>query len=198
MNADISKIEYINAEEPRMPLSMHPKKFILWLIMVSVTMMFAAFTSAYIVKQSEGAWYTFDIPAMFWTTSAIILVSSLTMHLAVRAARKDNLPLMRAMLLITTILGLAFLGGQLLGWQDLVQQGVYFVDHPASSFFYVFTGVHGAHVISGVIFLLITAGLAFTYKVHSKSMVTIEMCATFWHFLDGLWLYLFLFLLANQ
>lgn len=185
-------------EEPQQTLSMHPKKFALWLFIVTVVMIFAAMTSAYIVRQSEGNWLDFEIPQTLWYTSGIIFLSSVTMHWAYVSAKKDNLSNLKLAMTLTFLLGMAFLVGQYESWKELVSMGVYFVGNPAGSFIYVLTGLHGLHLISGVIFLLLVFVNTFRYKVHAKSMVQMEMCATYWHFLDGLWLYLFLFLLLNH
>jgi cytochrome c oxidase subunit 3 len=190
------KTEY--TEQPKVTLSMHPKKFALWLFMVTVVMLFAAFTSAYIVRQSEGNWLQFDLPPAFWITSGIIILSSITMHWGYISAKKDNLDTAKLAIGITTVLGIAFLIGQFMAWGELVESNVYFVGNPAGSFVYVFSGLHGVHLIGGVVFLLIVLIQTFRYKIHAKSLDQIEMCATYWHFLDGLWLYLFLFLLLNN
>ena len=185
------------AEEPKLTLSMHPKKFALWLFLVTVMMIFAAFTSAYIVRQSEGNWLEFDLPQSFWITSVIILLSSITMHWAYYSAKRDQIRNVKVAMGITVVLGVAFLVGQFIAWGDLVDMNVFFVGNPAGSFVYVLSGLHAAHLVSGVIVLLITLVSAFRYKIHAKRMDQIEMCATYWHFLDGLWLYLFVFLLLN-
>jgi len=185
-------------EEADKPLAMHPKKFALWIFIASVIMIFAALTSAYIVRQSDGNWMMFDLPNSFWITSGIILISSATMHWAYLAAKKDNLDGTKLAICITTVLGLAFLVGQYIAWGDLVERNVYFVGNPSGSFVYVLSGLHGLHIIGGVIFLLIVLVATFRFKVHSKNLSQIEMCATYWHFLDGLWLYLFVFLLLNR
>ena len=195
---DIENVQWDYVEEPRQTLSMHPKKFALWLFIVTVVMIFAALTSAYIVRQSEGNWLEFSLPQSLYITSGIIFLSSVSMQWAYAAARKDNLNSLRVGMLITAVLGIAFLVGQLLSWEDLVAMDVYFVGNPAGSFIYVLTGLHAVHLVSGVIFLILVTINVFRYKVHSKNMDQIEMCATYWHFLDGLWLYLFLFLLLNH
>lgn len=195
---DIENIQWDYVEEPQQTLSMHPKKFALWLFIVTVVMIFAALTSAYIVRQSEGNWLEFDLPQTLYITSGIIFLSSITMQWSYAAARRDNIKALRIAMLITAILGVAFLAGQLMSWEDLVAMDVYFVGNPAGSFLYVLTGLHAVHLVSGVIFLILVTINAFRYKVHSKSMDQIEMCTTYWHFLDGLWLYLFLFLLLNH
>jgi cytochrome c oxidase subunit III len=190
------KIAYVEGAEQ--PISMHPKKFALWLFIVTVVMIFASLTSAYIVRQSEGNWLEFDLPTIFWYTSGIIVFSSITLHFAYLSARKDELSKLRLGMVITSVLGIAFLVGQWYSWAALVDRDVYFVGNPAGSFLYVFTGLHAIHLISGVIFLIIVLISSFRYKVHSKNMDVMEMCVTYWHFLGGLWLYLFMFLLLNH
>ncbi|RZS94556.1 cytochrome c oxidase subunit 3 [Cecembia calidifontis] len=190
------KFAYIEGAEQ--PISMHPKKFALWLFIVSVVMIFASLTSAYIVRQAEGNWLEFDLPSIFWYTSGIIVLSSFTLHFAYMAAKKDELQKLKIGMIITVLLGLAFLVGQWYSWVALVDRDVYFVGNPAGSFLYVFTGLHAIHLISGVIFLIIVLISSFRYKVHSKNMNAMEMCVTYWHFLGGLWLYLFMFLLLNH
>jgi cytochrome c oxidase subunit 3 len=161
-------------------------------------MIFASLTSAYIVRQSEGNWLEFDLPEIFWYNSAIILLSSITLHWAYMSAKKDDLSKVRSGMILTSILGAIFLVGQWYSWGALVDRDVFFVGNPAGSFLYVFTGLHALHLISGVIFLIIVLISSFRYHVHSKNMDTMEMCVTYWHFLGGLWLYLFMFLLLNH
>lgn len=190
------KIAYIEGAEQ--PIAMHPKKFALWLFIVTVVMIFASLTSAYIVRQSEGNWLEFDLPEIFWYNSIIILLSSITLHWAYMSAKKDDLAKVRTGMILTSVLGAAFLVGQWYSWGALVDRDVFFVGNPAGSFLYVFTGLHAIHLISGVIFLIIVLISSFRYQVHSKNMDTMEMCLTYWHFLGGLWLYLFMFLLLNH
>jgi cytochrome c oxidase subunit 3 len=188
-------------EEAKKPRSMHPKKFALWLFMVSVMMLFGAWTSAYIVKRGEAGWSSFELPGQFWLNTALIIFSSATMIWAHYSAKKDNLEMTKIALGITAVLGLAFLAGQWLAWQKMVEMNYYFAgsgSNSSSSFIYVLTGFHGLHIVSGVVFLLIVLLATFKYKVHSKNMLKMEMCSAYWHFLGGLWLYLFVFLLLNR
>ncbi|MDR7130415.1 cytochrome c oxidase subunit 3 [Algoriphagus sp. 4150] len=180
------------------PISMHPKKFALWLFLVTIVMIFAALTSAYIVRQSEGNWLEYELPAIFWYTSGIVIVSSICLQYAYVAAKKDNFGGLRAGLFLAVFFGITFLVGQWFSWVALVDKNVFFVGNPSGSFLYVFTGLHAVHLISGVIFLIIVLISTYKYKVHSKSLDTLEMAATFWHFLAALWLYLFMFLLLNH
>lgn len=181
-------------EEPKKPLSMHPKKFALWLFLATVVMIFASMTSAYIVRRADGDWKVFDLPSLFYWTSIIIVVSSITMHLAYMNAKRDKLGQTKLWVTITAILGLAFLIGQFYAWGQLVASDVYFVGNPSESFVYVLSGLHGLHLVSAVIFLLIVWNSARQGRIGSGSLAQIEMCVTYWHFLGGLWLYLFVFL----
>ncbi len=178
--------------------SMNPKKFALWIFMITVVMIFASLTSAYIVKKAEGDWLLIEFPQLFKLTSVLIVLSSVSMHFAYIAAKKNNLFNIRLGLAITGVLAIAFTVGQYLSWGELVEQGVYFVGNPAGSFIYVFTGLHVAHLAGGLIFLMVVVRRSFAYRVHSKSLLSIELCTTYWHFLGGLWLYLYLFLLSNN
>ncbi len=191
-----SELKYIDIVEQ--PISMHPKKFALWLFLVTVLMIFAALTSAYIVRQAEGNWLEYELPEIFWITSGIVVLSSVCVQAAYFAAKKDNFLSLRIWMVLTVLLGIAFLVGQWYSWVALVDREVFFVGNPAGSFLYVFTGLHAVHLISGVIFLIIVLISTFRYKVHSQAMNTLEMATTYWHFLGGLWLYLFLFLLLNH
>ena len=191
-----SELKYIDIVEQ--PISMHPKKFALWLFLVTVVMIFAALTSAYIVRQAEGNWLEYELPEIFWYTSGIVILSSIALQVAYYSAKKDNFVGLRLGMVLTVLLGICFLIGQWYSWVALVDREVFFVGNPAGSFLYVFTGLHAVHLISGVIFLIIVLISTFRYKVHSQALNTLDMAATYWHFLGGLWLYLFLFLLLNH
>ena len=140
-------------EEPKKPLAMNPKKFGLWLFLTTVVMVFASLTSAYIVRRAEGDWKIFELPSLLYWTSIAMVISSITMHMAYLNAKKDNKEMVRTLLTITGLLGIAFLIGQFYGWVQLVSSKIYFVGNPSESFVYVLSGLHGLHLISGVIFL---------------------------------------------
>jgi len=187
-------LENIEVIRDRKESAVNPKKFIVWLFIATIVMLFAALTSAYLVKQGEGYWLRFDLPEMFWITSLILILSSISLQIAYHTAKKDHLNKIKIYLAITLLLGLAFLFGQYQSWKELVQQDVFFVGNPAGSFIYVLTGLHGLHLISGIVFLIIVLYSAFRFKIHSKNLTQLEMATTYWHFLGALWLYLFLFL----
>ncbi len=192
MNDLVNDISII--EEPQETLSMNPRKFILWLFVVSIIMLFAAMTSAYLVRRAEGNWLEYDIPQIFTYSSVVLVVSSLTMHWAYLAAKKDNFGHLKTAITITFVLGAIFLYMQFQGWVELVKENVFFVGNPAGSFMYIFTGLHGFHLISGLLVLVVALIAAFRLRIHATSLNQIEIAAAYWHFLDILWLYLFFFL----
>ena len=188
--------QYKVDKEPQETLAMDPMKFILWLFLVSIIMLFASQTSAYLVRRAEGNWLEFEMPKIFWYSTVVLLFSSMAMQWAYFSAKKDQFKQLKIAISITFVLGLAFLAMQFEGWKQLVSMNVYFVGNPSGSFFYVFTGLHGFHIISGLIVLFFSWMAAFRLNVHAKNLRRIQICVTYWHFLDILWLYLFVFLLT--
>lgn len=171
-------------------------KIVLWVGLASIVMLFAGLTSGYIVRQAEGNWRFFELPPAFYVSTAIILISSITMQLALSAVKKDRLQDVKRMLILTLLLGVGFVFAQFLGWMALIREGVYFVDKqtPSGSFFYVITGLHLAHLAFGLLGLIVTTFKAIRERYSSENYLGVSLCATYWHFLDGLWIYLFVFL----
>lgn len=186
------------SEIPKKTMTMNPKRFLLWMFMVSIIMIFASLTSAFIVRQAEGNWLAFELPKILWYSTVLLLLSSVTAQLAYRSARHDNILALKTYLGISLVLGVGFLISQIYTWGVLVDNNVYFVGNPAGSFLYVIMGVHGFHLISGLIYLLVMLARTYQYKVHSKNLLHLGLSVSYWHFLDGLWLYLFVFLLLNH
>lgn len=185
-------------EEPKQPLAMHPKKFGMWIFMASVMMLFMGLTSAYIVRRAEGNWVFFELPSLFYYSTAVVILSSILLQWAFYSAKKDLLNRVQTLVFVTSILGAAFVVLQFYGWKQLVGQSVYLVGNPSGSFIYVITGLHAVHILSAIVFLFIVLNSAMRKRIHSKNMAQMEMCTTYWHFLGGLWLYLFLFLLLYR
>jgi cytochrome c oxidase subunit 3 len=174
----------------------HPHKFIMWIVMGSVMMMFAGFTSAYVVKRSQSNWLEFRIPAIFWYSTAIILLSSLTLHLAGKAFRAREMGRYKALITTTALLGVAFVIMQWKGFGFLEEHGVKLIgtnSNPAGSFLGVIMGVHMLHVLGGVIALLVMLYRVYSGRRKNYSTISIEVASTYWHFVDGLWIYLFIF-----
>ncbi|OJV18403.1 MAG: cytochrome oxidase subunit III [Dyadobacter sp. 50-39] len=188
--------QYKLEREPQETLAMDPKKFILWLFLVTIIMLFASQSSAYLVRRAEGNWLEFEMPQIFWYSTVVLVMSSVAMQWAYLSAKKDQFQQLKIAISITFVLGLVFLYMQFQGWKELVAMNVYFVGNPSGSFFYVFTGLHGFHIITGLIVLVFALTSAFKLNMHSKNLRRIQISATYWHFLDILWLYLFVFLLT--
>lgn len=186
------------SEIPKKTRSMNPKKFLLWMFMVSIIMIFASLTSAYIVRQAEGNWMAYELPNLLWYSTIILIVSSITAQLAYKSAKADNINLVKIYLSLSVLLGIGFLVSQVYTWGALVDSKVYFVGNPSGSFLYVIMGVHGFHLVSGLVYLLIMLVGTLRYKVHSKNLLHLGLSVSYWHFLDALWVYLFIFLLLNH
>jgi cytochrome c oxidase subunit 3 len=194
---------------------------LLWFGMISITMLFAGLTSAYLVRQGEGKWVEFALPKFFYISSLVILLSSVSMQWALNAIKKNNTRQLKNAMVITVILGSAFILTQYMAWSELYNNGIVFtgrisdiktefnyvpsgsekleeassVGNVAGSFLYVLTGLHIAHLFAGVIALIIVFSRALKGKYSAVNYNGVRMCTIYWHFLDGLWLYLFLFLL---
>ncbi len=173
-------------------------KILLWLAMVSMVMMFAGLTSGYIVRQAESNWQLFELPAIFYVSTALILLSSISMQWAFVAIKKDNLPQLRIGLMVTLGLGLGFAFTQFMSWSHLIDAGIFFTGNPSGSFLYVLTGLHLAHLAGGILYLMVVTARSIQGKYHSGYYLPVELCTIFWHFLDGLWIYLFIFLLITR
>jgi cytochrome c oxidase subunit 3 len=177
----------------------HPHKFILWVAMGSVVMMFAGFTSAYVVKRNQTNWLEFTLPPVFWYSTAIILLSSLTVHLAEKSFKSRDMARYRILITITAALGVAFVVLQFFGFKYLSDRGVQIIgsgSNPAGSFLGVITGVHMLHVLGGVVALSIMFAKAFSSRKKNYSSISIELASTYWHFVDALWIYLFIFFMS--
>ena len=187
--------------EKEIGLGWHPKRVLLILLIFSIVMMFAAFTSGYIVRQDEGNWREFDLPVSLLFNTLIIALSSGAMQWAWYSAKQDEINRVKIGLGLTLALGVVFLFGQVHSWGDLVEGRTYFGGadaNPSGSFLYVLMGVHAFHLVTGLVFVAVILGRAVGYQVHSRSMLGIGNATLYWHFLGGLWLYLYLFLLLNH
>ncbi len=178
---------------------MHPKKFNLWLLIIGIVMLFSGLTSAYIVRKGDGNWFDFDLPDIFLYSTIIVLLSSVSMWYAYSSAKRDELAQSKIGLYITILLGVGFCISQFLGWMSMIDDGLHLVtpkdgSKVSASFVYVISFVHLAHIIGGLIFLIIVLTKTIGLQVHKKSTLLIDMCNTYWHFVGLLWVYLYLFL----
>lgn len=176
----------------------HPYKFTLWIAIGSILMMFAGLTSAFIVKSNLVGWSQIKMPKVFWVSTAVLLLSSLTIQMALRSFQNRRMNRYRALVVTTLVLGVVFLVLQWAGFMSLWdQQLIHFkgITGPGQ-FLYVIFGLHGIHVIGGVIALLVMFLRAFFGKVKSYSTAPVEVAATYWHFVDALWIYLLVFFIV--
>ena len=169
----------------------------LWILLTAVIMLFAGLSSAYIVLRGVPAWQNIKLPSLLWPNTAVLILSSIAIELSKRAMKRNQLSRMKQWLGLSAVLGLAFLAGQFAAWQQLVKAGVYLPSTLQSSFFYVLTGVHGVHLLGGVGALGFVLIKAFRNRLTVLNHEPLNLCATYWHFMDGLWVYLFLLLLLS-
>ena len=188
----------LSATEEKKALREKVAKPMLYLSMGSMAMLFAAFTSAYVVRQQKGDWLQFEIPQIFYISTAIILISSVTMNWALSSAKKNDFGNLKVASALTLLLGLSFVVCQVMGWRILYDQKIVFAgkySNASGSFFYVLTLMHLLHLVGGLISLFVVWIKSIQQKYNSENLLGVRLCSIFWHFLDILWIYLFLFLL---
>jgi cytochrome c oxidase subunit 3 len=170
----------------------------MWVGLASILMLFTALTSAYIVRAaSSNDWKPLPMPRILLLSTAVIVLSSGTLEYAKRKLKASLESGYRIWLLITTALGFAFLVSQLLAWRQLVGQGVYVATHPHSSFFYLLTATHGVHLLGGLlalIYLIVRTSKPLEERFQAKRLAAAGAVGIYWHFMDILWIYLFLLL----
>lgn len=177
------------------------QKPLLWVGLASIAMTFAGLTSGYVVSRSslvaENAWLEFPLPDQFYWATALILISSITMVLAVLSMKRGKVEASQGFLAGTLVLGLGFALAQWLGWQNLLDRGLFFTgpqSNTAISWVYVLSFLHWLHVIAGLVVLGFTLAKSFRGGYSAQDYLGISVAGIFWHFLDGLWVYLLLFL----
>ena len=170
-----------------------------WVAIASIVMLFTALTSSYIVRSASGNdWVPIAMPKVLWLSTSLILISSVTMEISRRSLRSLNDAGYGRWLIVTVVLGLGFLGSQLMAWRQLVRQGVYIASNPHSSFFYLLTAAHGVHLLGGLVALsflvLRTTRKRDTAEGELGRVGAAAAGTIYWHFMDGLWIGLFLLL----
>ncbi|MDC6361466.1 MULTISPECIES: cytochrome c oxidase subunit 3 [Flavobacteriaceae] len=174
------------------------KKMMLWFGIVSLIMGFAGWTSAYIVSSKREDWISdLELPQAFFVSTAIIILSSITYLMAKKVVQKDNRKMGTICLLATLVLGVAFIILQFKGFSQMLEHGYYFTGPTSSikmSYVFLIAAVHIVHVVAGLISLLVVLVQQLRGKYSPENMLGLELGATFWHFLDFLWVYLILFM----
>ncbi|MFI1771850.1 cytochrome c oxidase subunit 3 [Thalassobellus citreus] len=174
------------------------KKMMLWFGIISLIMSFAGWTSAFVVSSSRPDWLKdFQLPNAFIISTVVILISSVTFLLAKSALKKGNRNATTIWLVVTLILGVTFIFNQFSGFQQIIDLGYNFTGPTSNvtmSYIYLIALVHVLHVVVGLICLLVVIYNHFKQKYNATNMLGLELAGTFWHFIDILWVYLFLFL----
>lgn len=171
-------------------------KPMLWVSLISMVMFFAGLTSAYVISMERDDWVSFDLPNAFYTSTILIVISSITIFISQKLLKKGNLSLSRILLVITLGLGIAFVWQQYIGFKELEASGLYFTGKGSTvstSFLIGITLMHVLHLIAGIISLLVVIYNHFKNKYKSDDLLGFELGAIFWHFVDILWIYLFFF-----
>ena len=166
--------------------------------MVSILMFFMALASAFLVlHHSSHVWVAVHLPRILWANTAVLMGSSFALERARGRLSLGDDRGFRKLWLVTTVMGFLFVAGQLVAWRQLAAQGVYIASNQASSFFYIFTGAHGVHLLGGVAALLFVSLRNFEKTQISKSLAA-EITSYYWHFMDGLWIFLFALLFLGK
>lgn len=178
----------------------NPQKFALWVAIGSIIMMFGAFTSAYVVRRAAGNWLEFKLPDIFFLNTAVIVLSSFTIHYAYTAFKKGNEKTYKTLLLVTFALGILFVILQYKGWEALNAIGASFTANPSSSFIYVISGLHAAHVLGGIAALVVALTHAYVlpFRPTLRRKQRFELVVHYWHFVDVLWVYLIMFFVVQS
>ncbi|RYE15568.1 MAG: heme-copper oxidase subunit III, partial [Sphingobacteriaceae bacterium] len=187
----MENIAYTDQPATQESKRIHPHKFTLWLALGSIVMMFAGMTSAYIVKRNQVNWQGFELPVIFWYSTATIVASSFAIQFAVKAFKDRQMGRYRQLIGLTAVLGVAFIAMQWIGFTNLNDRGIKLIgqgSNVSGSFLFAITALHMAHVLGGIIAIFIMLGQAFRRSRRSYSVVPVDNMATYWHFVDALWI----------
>lgn len=169
-----------------------------WMAIASISMLFLALTSAMVVRAIGSTdWVHTALPPILYLNTFILILSSLTFEISRRSLRKGANKQFALWLYLTTALGVSFIVGQWMAWRQLAAQGIYVATNPSSSFFYVFTAAHGVLVLAGIIVLLYLVFSTRRIILNPRKLIAMDATAIYWHFLDGLWIYLLMLLMVK-
>lgn len=196
----INSTEFLQNDTPKQAPTrkVNPQKFAMWFAIGSITLTFAGFTSAYLVRQGQGMWEAFEMPAIFYYSTVAILISSLTYLLGLKAFKKEQYGNYNIMMLLTLALGITFMVLQFMGFKELYAQNIRINGNVSNSFFFVIAGAHLLHILGGVVALIIVLIRNAVIVKEKRKVIGLEILGTYWHFIDILWLYLFIFLMMNR
>lgn len=167
----------------------------LWMGLAAIVMLFAAFTSAFVVRKGVSTdWVSTTLPPVIYLNTFVLLLSSATLEVSRRSLTAGRSGAFARWLYATVILGMAFVAGQFVAWRQLASHGVYLASNPGSSFFYVLTGAHAVHLLGGIVALFYLVLRAQRITVASRRPVAVDLTSVYWHFMDALWIYILLLL----
>jgi cytochrome c oxidase subunit 3 len=177
-----------------LPVGMPTEKIALGVFLAVVGALFALFASAYFMRMELADWRPLPVPRLLWINTALLVLSSVELQVALTAARERDLPTVRLALVAGGVAAAGFLAGQLLVWRELVAGGFVAAANPANGFFYLLTGMHGLHIVGGLVALAWTTAAAFAGTRPERLGLRVELCAMYWHFLLFIWIALFVLL----
>lgn len=171
----------------------------MWVALSAVVMVFAAFTSAMVVRKGiSNDWVYTELPRVLWLNTVVLIASSVTLELSRRSLAAGSVDRFARMLYGTVALGVAFVAGQLIAWRELASRGVYLATNPSSSFFYLLTAAHGVHLLGGIVALFYIVVRAGRIALEPARRTAVDVAAIYWHFMDGLWIYILLLLMTRK
>lgn len=173
--------------------TIHPLKFVMYIACASIVMIFAGLSSAYIVKRNQANWLTYDIPIIFYYSTAVIILSSITLILSRKFFLSRQMRKYKGWLFASAILGITFVVLQYFGFKAFWNSGFTLTRNVAFSFLYVIVGVHALHVMGGVVALIIMYIKSYSRSRKNYDAIYIDLMNTYWHFVDFLWIYLLIF-----
>ena len=184
-----------------------PHTFMLGVVIVSIIILFFSLSFLYLLRKSGANWNNFRLPDIFWVSTVIILFSSGTLYSSIVAFKKDKFTAYKWLTGFTLVLGVAFISTQIIGWKQLFDTGIAMHNSVAGAFLYTLSGLHILHILGGIIYLgiIFSSALkrvtyvdAFVYSVNPPTRLRLQLVSIYWHFVDALWVYLFIFLLYHH
>lgn len=185
-------------EPSNSPLPLGAYRIAIWIAIISIAMLFLALTAVMVARAVEASnWVHMRVPPILYLNTVILIFSSFTFEFSRRALNKESEKQFVRWLYLTTALGVTFIAGQLVAWRQLATQGIYITTNPSSSFLYVLTAAHGLHLLGGILALFYLVMRKRKIIVNPRKRIAVDITAIYWHFMDGLWIYLFTLLVVK-
>lgn len=180
------------------PLPLGAYQIAIWIAIISISMLFLALTVVMVARAMESRdWIHTAVPSLLYLNTLVLIVSSVTFEISKRALKREDGRTFVRWLYLTTGLGIAFIAGQLIAWRQLADRGIYLTTNPSSSFLYLLTAAHGVHVLGGILALLYLVFRTRTILANPRKRIAVHITAIYWHFMDALWIYLFILLVVK-